>query len=119
MFLLTVPRQCFFCGAHLLFMFRVCHAFLSVLCSLVVTCWESACLLSLLCVMFSCVFITFPCRVLGQVWYLIVSISDLCLLSYFVLNLSKVCQESSTFIFLKAAEYYMGQCTRFQYLLHQ
>ena len=30
-----------------------------------------------------CVFVTFPCGVLGQVWYLIVSIPDLCLLSYF------------------------------------
>ena len=30
--------------------------------------------------MFSCVFVTFPYGVLGQVWYLIVSILDLCLL---------------------------------------
>ena len=34
------------------------------------------------CVVFSCVFVTFPCAVLGQVWYLIVSITDLCLLPY-------------------------------------
>ena len=34
-------------------------------------------------VMFSCVFVTFACGVLGQVWYLIVSIPDLCLLTYF------------------------------------
>ena len=34
-------------------------------------------------VMFNCVFVTFPCGVLGQVWYLIVSIPDLCQLSYF------------------------------------
>ena len=33
--------------------------------------------------MFSCVFVTFSCGVLGQVCYLIASISDLCLLSYF------------------------------------
>ena len=33
-------------------------------------------------VMFNC-FVTFPCGVLGQVWYLIVSILDLCRLSYF------------------------------------
>ena len=58
---------------------------LSVLCSLVVTFWERGCLLALLCVMFSYVFVTFPCDVLGQVWYLIVSISDLCLLSYSVM----------------------------------
>ena len=36
-----------------------------------------AVLLALLYVMFYCVFVTFPCGVLGQVWYLIVSISDL------------------------------------------
>ena len=48
-----------------------------------VTCWERADLLALLCVMFYCVFVTFPCVVLGQVKCLIVSIPDLCLLSYF------------------------------------
>ena len=31
----------------------------------------------------SCLFVTFSYCVLGQVWYLIVSIPDLCLLSYF------------------------------------
>ena len=36
----------------------------------------------LLFVMFNCIFITFPCYILGQVWYLIVSIPDLCHLSY-------------------------------------
>ena len=30
----------------------------------------------LLFVMFNCVFVTFPCGILGQVWYLIVSIPD-------------------------------------------
>ena len=34
-------------------------------------------------VMFSCVFVTFPCGVLGQVWYLVVLIPDICLLPYF------------------------------------
>ena len=33
--------------------------------------------------MFNCVFVTFPCGILGQVWYLIVSVSDLCHLSFF------------------------------------
>ena len=51
-FLLTVPRRHFFCGSFLLFVFRVCHLFLSARCSLVVTCWEMADLLALLCVMF-------------------------------------------------------------------
>ena len=34
-------------------------------------------------VVFNCVFVTFPCSILGQVWYLIVLIADLCHLSYF------------------------------------
>ena len=59
---------------HLLFMFHICHAFLPVHCSLVVTCWERADHLALLYVMFYCVHVTFPCGVLGQVWYMVVSI---------------------------------------------
>ena len=47
-----------------------------------VTGLEKANLLAPLNVMFSHVFVTFPCGVLGQVWYLIVYISDLCLLPY-------------------------------------
>ena len=35
-------------------------------------------------VMFDCVFVTFSCGILIQVWYLIVSIPDLCRLSFFV-----------------------------------
>ena len=30
-----------------------------------------------------CIFVTFPCGILGQVWYLIVSFPDLYHLSYF------------------------------------
>ena len=67
---------------YLWFMF-VCHTVLSVPCSLVITCWERADLLAFLYLMFSCVFVTFPYSVLGQVWYLIVLIPDLCLLPYF------------------------------------
>ena len=37
----------------------------------------------LLFVMFNCVFVALPCSILGQVLYLIVSIPDLCRLSYF------------------------------------
>ena len=33
-------------------------------------------------VIFNYVFVTFPCGILGQVWYLIVSIPDLCHFSY-------------------------------------
>ena len=61
---------------------EVRHAVLSAPCSLVVTCWERADLLALLCVMFSC-FLTFPYGVLGHVWYLTLSIPDHCLLPYY------------------------------------
>ena len=37
----------------------------------------------LLFVMFNCDCVTLACGILGHVWYLIVSIPDLCLLSYF------------------------------------
>ena len=63
-------------------MFRAYRVLLPVHCSLVVTSWESADLLALLAyVMSYCVFVTFSCDVLGQVWCLIVLIPDL---SYFV-----------------------------------
>ena len=61
----------------MLFMSCVFHAFMSVHCYLLVTCWERADLLALV-VMFNCVFVTLACGILGQVWYLIVSIPDLC-----------------------------------------
>ena len=35
------------------------------------------------CVMSKCLFVTFPCDILGQGWYLIELIPDLCPLSYF------------------------------------
>ena len=54
-------------------MFRVCHAFLSVQCSLLVTCLERANLLALLCG----VFCHLPVWCPGSVWFLIVSIPDL------------------------------------------
>ena len=79
---MTVPGCCFFCGSFLLFMLRVCHAVLSVHCSLVVTCCERANLLAILCVMFSCVFVTFPCVVQGLMRYLIVSIPEFCFRPY-------------------------------------
>ena len=64
MFLLTIPRRCFFCESFLLFVLCmfVCHrpTVLSAPCSLVVTCSERADYLVLLYVMFYCVFVTFP-----------------------------------------------------------
>ena len=46
-------------------------------------------------VVLNCVIVTFPFGIMGQVWYLIVSIPDLCPLSYFhtvpiVLHISAV-----------------------------
>ena len=52
--LLTVPRRYFFCGSFLLVMLNVgvCCNVVSVHCSLVVTCWERAYLLAVVCVVF-------------------------------------------------------------------
>ena len=51
-------------------------------CCLVVTCWERPDLLALVCdvLLWVCYF---PIGILGQVWYLIVSIPDLCPFLYF------------------------------------
>ena len=65
----------------------VCHAFSGLF---IATFWSPAgkgLAYWLLFVMFNCVFVTFPCGILGQVWYLIVLIPDLCHLSYFHMNL--------------------------------
>ena len=65
----------------MLLMSCVCHAFTSVFAAV----WSPAGkgLTSwLLFVMFNCVFITFPCGILGQVWYLIVLFPDLRRISY-------------------------------------
>ena len=48
-FLLTVPRRYFFSGSFVLFLSCACHAFSFVHCCLVVTCWERADLLALVC----------------------------------------------------------------------
>ena len=48
-FLLTIPRRFFFCGSFVLFLSCVCHACGSVHCYLVVTYWERADLLALVC----------------------------------------------------------------------
>ena len=66
----AVPRRYFFCGSFVLFMSCLCHAFAPVIAApwspagKGLTSW-------LLFVMFIVFFITFPCGILGQVWYLI------------------------------------------------
>ena len=66
-FLLTVTRRCFFCRSFLLFLFhiRLHYTVLSIHCSLVVTCWERADVLALLCVMF-CMFLS-PSHIISWV----------------------------------------------------
>ena len=49
-----------------------------------VTCWERADLFALVGVVYC--FCFFPCGILGQVWYLIISFPDLFRLSYFVVR---------------------------------
>ena len=68
-------------------MFLFCRVFAMFLCAsvymcFVVSCWERADLLALVCGVKLCV-CHFPIGILGQVWYLIVSIPDLCALTYF------------------------------------
>ena len=72
-------------------MFLFCLVFAKSLCAsvymcFVVTCWERADLLALVCGVF-CEFVTFP--LVSWVWYLIVSIPDLCNLTYY--DSSKTC----------------------------
>ena len=66
-----------------LFLCLVLPPVISVSCSLVVTYWKMMGPLALLYIMVSCAFVTFLCCFLGQARYLIVSIPDHCLLSYF------------------------------------
>ena len=73
----------------LLLVVHFCHAVVPVHCSLVINCWEMTDLLVLLFVMVSSAFVILSYGVLGQVWYLMVSIPNRCPLSYFLLH----CQE--------------------------
>ena len=73
------------------FVFCVSHAFASVHCCLVVTCWERADLLALVGDV-NCIFVTFPCGILGQVWHLIVSFAIPCRLSYITYIKPLFCQ---------------------------
>ena len=60
----------------------------SVYLCLVVTCWERADFLALACGVKLCL-CHIPFGILGQVWYLIVSIPDLCSLTYSEDNVSR------------------------------
>ena len=75
-------------------MFCVSRAFASVHCCLVVTCCERADLLDLVGDVY-CIFVSFPCGILGQAWYLIVSFPDICRLSYFDTSLTTTNKNNS------------------------
>ena len=97
-FLLTVTRRFLFCGSFVLFM----SYFVMLSRPFIATCWERTDLLPLVCDVLLC-FVTFQCGILGQVWYLIVSIPDLCHLSYFDyiywrnISVSTICQFKTFF----------------------
>ena len=74
------------CGICLVFVMLL-RLFIAAFGHLMGTGWPlGSCLWCLLC------FVTFPCGMLGQVWYLIVSFPDLCRLSYFELKYIKYLQ---------------------------
>ena len=81
-FLLTVPT-----GTSLVDQLcSICRVFVKILRLFIAALWSPAGkgLTSwFLFVMFNCVFVTFPCAILGQVWYVTVLIPDLCRLCYF------------------------------------
>ena len=79
----------------------------SVYMCLAVTCWERADLLALVCgvQLWIC---HFPIGLLGPVWYLIVSISDLCTFTYFGLFISVSASDPKGTRYVVPAIVYMG-----------
>ena len=66
-------------------LYYLCLVFVMLSCLFFAALWSPAgkgLTLWLLFVMFNCVFVTFPCGIMGQVRYLIVWILDLCGLSH-------------------------------------
>ena len=83
-------------------MLLLCLVFAMSLCAsvymcFVVTCWGRADLLAPVCgvLLWVC---HFPTGILGQVWYLILSISDLCTLTYFETETENQPRNSYTFV---------------------
>ena len=93
--LLAVSRLCFLCGSFYYLFCVLCLCIYCLVCSLQ-SCghllgkdWPLG---YLVCDVYLC-FVTFTYDVLGQVWYLIVSIPDSYLLLYFYMWLKKFCFE--------------------------
>ena len=94
-FLMTVPRL-YFCFWIFFICVCLCNIVVSLHCLCLAALRSPADLLALLVVMFYCVLSTFPYGVLVQVWYLIVSVPDLCLLPYLaeiIRYVSPVCSD--------------------------
>ena len=72
---------------------RLCPIERTLNCCLAVPCWEWPDLLALVGDVY-CIFVTFPCGILGQVGNLILSFPDICRLSYVVWN-NLLCTENS------------------------
>ena len=64
---------------------HLCFVFLMLSCLFIAALWSPAGkeLTSWLLLVMFIIFVTFPCDILGQMWYLIVSFPDLCRHSYF------------------------------------
>ena len=78
-------KGCVVCRSFFV-MVHVCYDVLSPICSVVVTSLERTDILVLLCVIFSCVFVTFLYGVSGQVCYLIVLLPDIYFFFTFICN---------------------------------
>ena len=74
----------------LCFVSCVSHAFTSVHCCPVVTCCERAGLLAIVGDVYY-IFVSFPFGILGQMWYLIISFTELCLFLIYVLLRPYLC----------------------------
>ena len=59
----------------------ISHDYESVLCCLVVTCWERADLMDIVGDVY-CIFVIFSYDILGQVWYLIISLPNFTCILY-------------------------------------
>ena len=97
----------------------VCHAFACGHCCLVLWSPAGKGLTSwLFCVMFNCVFVAFPCGILGQMWYLIVSIPVLCRLYYYIHSqLGKWLFSSGVVKFYNWTRHVIaGQCSEISFL---
>ena len=98
MFLLTIPRGTSFVD-HLS---CLCVVFLMLSRLFIAVLWspagKGADLLALVGDVY-CIFVTFQCDILGQVWYLIVSFPALCVFLTFILVICNNCApESSSFL---------------------